>query len=162
MLAELTPLLQYKPLKLTRSIYWVGGPLKHHMLKIWRMFVRARSSRCFAPHNPLPPWLQKPEVLASLSANSNIINMGDHNSVSSHESFVSVSNHESFIGSIDQGTTSTRFLIFNKDGEPVASHQVEFSQIYPESGLVHLSTLITRSWLWKGGTNMILLKSSTR
>lgn len=71
--------------------------------------------------------------------------MGDHNSVSSHESFVSVSNHESFIGSIDQGTTSTRFLIFNKDGEPVASHQVEFSQIYPESGLVHLSTLITRS-----------------
>ncbi|KAK6607694.1 glycerol kinase [Botrytis cinerea] len=62
--------------------------------------------------------------------------MGDHNSVSSHESFVSVSNHESFIGSIDQGTTSTRFLIFNKDGEPVASHQVEFSQIYPESGLL--------------------------
>jgi glycerol kinase len=39
-----------------------------------------------------------------------------------------------FIGSIDQGTTSTRFLIFNKEGEPVASHQVEFKQIYPESG----------------------------
>ncbi|CAD0110140.1 unnamed protein product [Aureobasidium uvarum] len=28
-----------------------------------------------------------------------------------------------FIGSIDQGTTSSRFLIFNKAGEPVASHQ---------------------------------------
>jgi glycerol kinase len=38
------------------------------------------------------------------------------------------------IGAIDQGTTSSRFLIFNKKGEPVASHQVEFKQIYPESG----------------------------
>ncbi|KAJ5776143.1 uncharacterized protein N7511_001154 [Penicillium nucicola] len=41
---------------------------------------------------------------------------------------------EIFVGSIDQGTTSTRFLIFNRDGEPVASHQVEFSQIYPHPG----------------------------
>ncbi|KAJ6096578.1 hypothetical protein N7486_007324 [Penicillium sp. IBT 16267x] len=39
-----------------------------------------------------------------------------------------------FVGSIDQGTTSTRFLIFNRDGEPVASHQVEFGQIYPNPG----------------------------
>lgn len=41
---------------------------------------------------------------------------------------------DEFIGSIDQGTTSTRFLIFNKEGEPVASHQVEFKQYYPEPG----------------------------
>ncbi|KAJ5906140.1 Glycerol kinase [Penicillium subrubescens] len=41
---------------------------------------------------------------------------------------------EMFVGSIDQGTTSTRFLIFNRDGEPVASHQVEFNQIYPHPG----------------------------
>ncbi|KAI9046146.1 glycerol kinase [Aspergillus affinis] len=41
---------------------------------------------------------------------------------------------EMFVGSIDQGTTSTRFLIFNRDGEPVASHQVEFTQIYPNPG----------------------------
>ncbi|KAJ5105344.1 Glycerol kinase, partial [Penicillium alfredii] len=41
---------------------------------------------------------------------------------------------EIFVGSIDQGTTSTRFLIFNRDGEPVASHQVEFRQIYPHPG----------------------------
>lgn len=39
-----------------------------------------------------------------------------------------------FIGAIDQGTTSSRFLIFNKEGEPVASHQAEFRQIYPNSG----------------------------
>ncbi|KAI9741221.1 MAG: Glycerol kinase [Cirrosporium novae-zelandiae] len=39
-----------------------------------------------------------------------------------------------FIGSIDQGTTSSRFLIFNRDGIPVAWHQIEFKQMYPHSG----------------------------
>jgi Ethanolamine utilization protein EutJ (predicted chaperonin) len=39
-----------------------------------------------------------------------------------------------FVGSIDQGTTSSRFLIFDKAGEPVAVHQEEFSQIYPNPG----------------------------
>ena len=41
---------------------------------------------------------------------------------------------ETFIGSIDQGTTSSRFLIFNKAGNPVAAHQLEFKQIYPQPG----------------------------
>ncbi|KAK5135503.1 hypothetical protein LTR08_005138 [Meristemomyces frigidus] len=41
---------------------------------------------------------------------------------------------EVFVGSIDQGTTSSRFLIFNKSGEPVAVHQEEFTQIYPNPG----------------------------
>jgi glycerol kinase len=39
-----------------------------------------------------------------------------------------------FVGSIDQGTTSTRFLIFNGSGEPVASHQIEFNNLYPHPG----------------------------
>jgi hypothetical protein len=39
-----------------------------------------------------------------------------------------------YIGSIDCGTTSSRFLIFNGEGTPVASHQIEFDNIYPESG----------------------------
>lgn len=39
-----------------------------------------------------------------------------------------------FIGSIDQGTTSTRFLIFNGLGVPVSSHQIEFKQMYPHPG----------------------------
>jgi glycerol kinase len=39
-----------------------------------------------------------------------------------------------FIGSIDCGTTSSRFLIFDGEGNPVASHQIEFENIYPESG----------------------------
>ncbi|KAJ2898943.1 glycerol kinase [Zalerion maritima] len=39
-----------------------------------------------------------------------------------------------YVGSIDQGTTSSRFLIFNGEGDPVASHQIEFENLYPESG----------------------------
>ncbi|KAI6783616.1 uncharacterized protein J7T54_005645 [Emericellopsis cladophorae] len=39
-----------------------------------------------------------------------------------------------FIGAIDQGTTSTRFIIFNQKGEIVAQHQIEFEQIYPQPG----------------------------
>lgn len=39
-----------------------------------------------------------------------------------------------FVGSIDQGTTSSRFLIFDGEGTPVASHQIEFENIYPDSG----------------------------
>jgi hypothetical protein len=42
--------------------------------------------------------------------------------------------HISFIGAIDQGTTSSRFLIFNASGEVVASHQLEFKQYYPRPG----------------------------
>ena len=44
--------------------------------------------------------------------------------------------HKWFVGSIDQGTTSSRFLIFNGAGDPVASHQIEFENLYPESGYV--------------------------
>ncbi|EME84068.1 uncharacterized protein MYCFIDRAFT_133838 [Pseudocercospora fijiensis CIRAD86] len=39
-----------------------------------------------------------------------------------------------FIGALDQGTTSTRFIVFDGVGQPVASHQHEFQQHYPESG----------------------------
>ena len=41
-----------------------------------------------------------------------------------------------FVGAIDQGTTSTRFLIFDGTGSPIASHQMEFKQMYPYSGSV--------------------------
>jgi glycerol kinase len=41
-----------------------------------------------------------------------------------------------YIGSIDQGTTSTRFIIFDHDGRVVASDQKEHRQIYPRPGWV--------------------------
>lgn len=45
----------------------------------------------------------------------------------------------SFVGAIDQGTTSSRFLIFNNQGEVVVTHQLEFTQIYPRPGYVSLA-----------------------
>ncbi len=41
-----------------------------------------------------------------------------------------------YIASIDQGTTSTRFMIFNHAGEVVAVDQKEHKQIYPKPGWV--------------------------
>ena len=41
-----------------------------------------------------------------------------------------------YLGAVDQGTTSTRFIIFDQGGAIVASHQVEHSQIFPQPGWV--------------------------
>jgi glycerol kinase len=41
-----------------------------------------------------------------------------------------------YIGALDQGTTSSRFIIFNDKGEIVNSHQMEHKQIYPKPGWV--------------------------
>jgi glycerol kinase len=41
-----------------------------------------------------------------------------------------------FVGAIDQGTTSTRFMIFDHGGNEVARHQLEHEQILPQAGWV--------------------------
>lgn len=41
-----------------------------------------------------------------------------------------------FVGSVDQGTTSTRFMIFDHSGREVARHQLEHEQIMPRAGWV--------------------------
>ncbi|MGL4307131.1 MAG: glycerol kinase GlpK [Mycobacteriaceae bacterium] len=41
-----------------------------------------------------------------------------------------------FIAAIDQGTTSTRCMIFNHDGRVVASAQKEHTQLFPQAGWV--------------------------
>ena len=41
-----------------------------------------------------------------------------------------------FIGAVDQGTTSTRFMIFDHDGREVARHQLEHEQVLPRAGWV--------------------------
>lgn len=42
----------------------------------------------------------------------------------------------SYILSLDQGTTSSRAIVFNRDGQPVTIAQKEFSQIFPQPGWV--------------------------
>ncbi|HEV7790258.1 MAG TPA: glycerol kinase GlpK [Pseudonocardia sp.] len=41
-----------------------------------------------------------------------------------------------FIGAIDQGTTSTRFMVFDHSGNEVVRHQLEHEQILPQAGWV--------------------------
>lgn len=41
-----------------------------------------------------------------------------------------------FIGALDQGTTSTRFLVFDSSTRIVAQAQIEHAQIYPQPGWV--------------------------
>jgi glycerol kinase len=41
-----------------------------------------------------------------------------------------------YVGAIDQGTTSTRFMIFDHGGKEVARHQLEHEQILPRAGWV--------------------------
>lgn len=43
---------------------------------------------------------------------------------------------EKYVLSIDQGTTSTRAIIFNKSSDVVGMSQMEFSQIHPHNGWV--------------------------
>ncbi len=51
------------------------------------------------------------------------------------------------VGAIDQGTTSTRFMIFDHEGREVARHQLEHEQILPE-----WHKAVQRSLGWLGDT----------
>ena len=54
-----------------------------------------------------------------------------------------------YVGSLDQGTTSTRFLIFDETFTPVAGHQVEHKQYTPQPGwLEHdADEILANCWL---------------
>ncbi len=41
-----------------------------------------------------------------------------------------------FVGALDQGTTSTRFMVFDHSGNEVGRHQLEHEQILPQAGWV--------------------------
>jgi len=47
-----------------------------------------------------------------------------------------VRNKKKFIVSIDQGTTSSRAILFNLDGKPLYKSQLEFKQYFPRNGWV--------------------------
>ncbi|MEU7983579.1 glycerol kinase GlpK [Streptosporangium canum] len=46
-----------------------------------------------------------------------------------------------FVGAVDQGTTSTRFMIFDHGGNEIARHQLEHEQILPQAGWVEHNPL---------------------
>lgn len=57
-----------------------------------------------------------------------------------------------FIGAIDQGTTSTRFIVFDHQGNIVAANQKEHKQYYPAPGLVEHDALE----IWNNTREVIL------
>lgn len=72
---------------------------------------------------------------------------------------------EKFILTLDQGTTSSRAILFNKEGEIVSLAQKEFKQIYPHPGWVEhdpmeiwssQAAVITEALLKKGWSAEVL------
>ncbi len=51
----------------------------------------------------------------------------------------------SFVGALDQGTTSTRFMVFDASGSEVARHQLEHEQIVTQPGWVEHDPSRSRS-----------------
>src|ERR1700730_15459015 len=57
-----------------------------------------------------------------------------------------------FVASIDQGTTSTRCMIFDHDGTEVGRHQLEHEQILPRAGWVEHNTIE----IWERHTSVLM------
>ncbi|MFN3335853.1 MAG: FGGY family carbohydrate kinase, partial [Caldilinea sp.] len=62
-----------------------------------------------------------------------------------------------FIAAIDQGTTSTRCMLFNHRGEAVSAHQLEHRQIYPQAGWVEHDPLE----IWRQ-TERVIVEAMTK
>jgi glycerol kinase len=56
-----------------------------------------------------------------------------------------------FVGAVDQGTTSSRFMIFDHSGNEVAKHQLEHEQILPQAGWVEHNPVE----IWERTTSVI-------
>lgn len=47
-----------------------------------------------------------------------------------------MSEEGSFVASIDQGTSSSRCIVFDRDGTIISEYQMEHQQFYPRPGCV--------------------------
>ncbi|HEY5361365.1 MAG TPA: glycerol kinase GlpK [Streptosporangiaceae bacterium] len=56
-----------------------------------------------------------------------------------------------FVGAVDQGTTSSRFMVFDHAGREVARHQLEHEQILPQAGWVEHNPVE----IWERTTSVI-------
>ena len=67
-----------------------------------------------------------------------------------------------YIAAFDQGTTSSRTIIFNEDGQIVGKAQKEFTQIYPKAGWVEhdpMEIWNTQIWSFKKSLKNAYLKA---
>jgi glycerol kinase len=54
---------------------------------------------------------------------------------------ISASDTTGYVGALDQGTTSTRFMLFDRRGQIIATAQKEHAQIYPQPGWIEHDAL---------------------
>ena len=59
-----------------------------------------------------------------------------------------------YFGSIDQGTTSTRFIVFDENGKVISQHQQEFKQHLPNE----VSVEHDPNEIWESVINCINIK----
>jgi glycerol kinase len=62
-----------------------------------------------------------------------------------------------FVASIDQGTTSTRCIVFDRDGAEVGRHQLEHEQILPRAGWVEHNPIE----IWERTTSVLMSTLNT-
>ena len=120
--------------------------LPSHALCIKPFLRRCLSWLFLVQHHLMPPpdWTRLRQLYHHLISKVPPTRPRHHSDPTNSNSFLSAKStamassdkSKVFLGAIDQGTTSSRFLIFDVDGNPVATHQIEFQQIYPQSGYV--------------------------
>ena len=54
-----------------------------------------------------------------------------------------------YVMALDQGTTSSRCILFDRQGNVVSMAQKEFTQIYPKTGWVEHDAMVLRLRLWR-------------
>ncbi|CAI5720563.1 unnamed protein product [Peronospora destructor] len=72
-----------------------------------------------------------------------------------------------FVGAIDQGTTSSRFIAFDRNGNIAATYQIEHKQIYQQPGwcehdaneIMHNVDTCVREALARGGIELSQLQA---
>lgn len=151
---------------------WSSGPSPHgscHMLRRQQRFKALHHGAAGLHYRHRPSvFLSKQRTISSRSKSSSVSSaasalLGESLTLFERPEHLRMSSSEEvFVGSIDQGTTSSRFLIFDKTGEPVAVHQEEFAQYYPNPGQVCAVEQPVKSHALMeppAGTNMIPRRS---
>ncbi|KAJ3145318.1 hypothetical protein HDU89_007175 [Geranomyces variabilis] len=83
-----------------------------------------------APPSTTPPHSQK----SSASASTADLSSTTTTAMPAAKPTTTTTISGDLVGSIDQGTSSTRFMVFDTNGEMVTIAQREFEQIYPQAG----------------------------
>lgn len=81
-------------------------------------------------------FVARPPLFSLLPKSSGTCRSRDSSVLPQEQDNIRRSDLPAYIAAIDQGTTSTRFIVFDRSGQVVALSQKEHEQIYPQPGWV--------------------------